>query len=934
MRDTSLSSVEGEKDGNNGAAEKLKLKGPQEFVLFDIDLSPLKGKEITGALLHVRSASPVDGPLARVGVSTIAAEWKEGSSSGYRPQTGSACFSQAGLGRRNWSHKGSTVLDVVFGRGNTIWKFGDCSAPDKNGWQSCPVDPDVVAARVAGLSHGFCLYDEVGSTWSLKGGKFSYNYFPNRLFYSRESGSNAPWLEVWTRPGTYQGPTNIQSLSIDTGGLPGGEVQVSWKTPEGRPGGNRILGFSANYDIGGIKKAVSQYLLPMAGRAGEEVKMRIRDTGLLPGQSLTLSVAAVDILGNKGKFSSKRIDLPKGNAPIRLKNDIQPFPPNAKLPTVAGLKISVVDALDKIDPVSGNMVPFHAEGYKGGNHIYSAERRLIRLQGARNETVAFQLNLEGSAEDVRVDYVFGNGKLLKPKISECAYVSAGQKQNEPSMLPDPLVPYSGSFSIPSKSVALRIPGQKNHSLICEVYVSHNESPGRKKGRLTVRTGGEKLDMDVELTVWNFTLPNKLSFVPEMNAYGGVSPYKGYEYYRLAHEHRTCLNRVPYGWNGLPEFAPSWKGDRFEWSGWDRKVGPLLDGSAFADLPRSSEPVDVFYLPFSENWPLSVSDSYSPSYWAEEAFSPEYSEGLKKAFRMFVQHAAEKNWTGTEFQFYLNNKIYYRKDFKGSTAPWIFDEPVNTQDFWALRWYGLLWQSVVSPFRDKIDAAYRADISFPEFSRNILWGVTDAEYIGDNNVQKVRMKEDERLHTGAGRTAEYGTANRIEDPNTQPVIWSISAWTRGASGVLPWQTLGNSGSWNKADQTALFYPHPEGPMPSLRLKAFTRGQQDVEYLTLLVHVTDSPRYALGEIIREAMDVEGKMHRTSPGDAGTLTFVRGKPGDLWRLRYGIARIISAKKPAYRRALVPGNRLARKVGDVGYVSPSPANGRLTPHVEGTAF
>jgi len=31
---------------------------------------------------------------------------------------------------------------------------------------------------------------------------------------------------------------------------------------------------------------------------------------------------------------------------------------------------------------------------------------------------------------------------------------------------------------------------------------------------------------VELLVWNFTLPNKLSFVPEMNVYEAVSPYKG------------------------------------------------------------------------------------------------------------------------------------------------------------------------------------------------------------------------------------------------------------------------------------------------------------------------------------------------------------------------------------------------------------------------
>jgi hypothetical protein len=68
----------------------------------------------------------------------------------------------------NGEQKGSTLMDVVFGRGHIIWKFAECEAPDADGWQICAVDADVIAAKAAGLSEGFCLFDEIGHEWSLK----------------------------------------------------------------------------------------------------------------------------------------------------------------------------------------------------------------------------------------------------------------------------------------------------------------------------------------------------------------------------------------------------------------------------------------------------------------------------------------------------------------------------------------------------------------------------------------------------------------------------------------------------------------------------------------------------------------------------------------------------------------------------------------------
>ena len=435
----------------------------------------------------------------------------------------------------------------------------------------------------------------------------------------------------------------------------------------------------------------------MAGKPGDEVKMHIKDLPFKPGQEIVLSIKAVDGAGNIGNPFSQNIQVAFNQLPIHIKEpDISPFPPNSDLLKCGSLEISVLDLLDKVNPQTGRIIPEQKEGYKGGNHIFSAQNKLIRLHGSRNEHVAFQINFKGKSRETFVNYKFKNNSKLRVKLYEFGYVKTGSNNSkvEINVLPDPLLPFNGSFSIPSTAGKVRIENQLNHSIVLEAYIPHNEPPGKKTGTVSIQNGDRVLELDVELTVWDFTLPDKLSFVPEMNVYSKVSPYRGYEYYRLAHEHRTCLNRLPYAWSGKPDFSPEWNGSRFNWAEWDKRIGPLLDGSAFNDMPRRGEPVDMMYLPFSENWPVNIFKHYTPSYWADEAFTPEYESMLKKSFRLFAKHCNEKKWYDTIFQFYLNNKIYYRSKYHKSSAPWLFDEPMNTQDFWALRWYGLLWRSAV------------------------------------------------------------------------------------------------------------------------------------------------------------------------------------------------------------------------------------------------
>ncbi|MHC4249740.1 MAG: hypothetical protein ACYS9X_11495, partial [Planctomycetota bacterium] len=626
-RDAWVSSYRTEKKGNLGGSKRLKAKGCQEYTLFDVDAAPLKGKVVTGALWHFHSASP-NAIFRRTTVSTVATPWVEGTSDGYRPQGGSVCYEQAALGSRDWAYPGSTILDAAWGRGHTLWRFAECSPPDAGGWQACSVEPAVVAARVAGLSHGFAVYDDVGSEWSVTNGVFKHHLFPNRFIHSREEKRFAPWLEVWVDGEDREPPQPVGKIEVQTAGLPAGEALVIWKTPADA-GASGTLGFNVTFLGGGMGAGAIEaprYLVPMASPAGHEVAMHIQDIGLGAGERIEIAIRPVDGAGNVGPATKHAFAVSTTPREFEIApSGVEPFAPSERLPVVGGLRVSVVDLLDKTQGLTGAMVPAHPQGYRGGNHLWSAEQKLVRLHSARNEAVCFQINLEGRTQRARAALRFPDGAELKTKVFRFDYVNT-----KSGPMPDALVPLSGPFAIPNPDDP-EAAGGKHASLLCEVYVPHATGGGEKRGTLTISAGGETLELAVDLIVWDFTLPNKLSFIPEMNCYGTAGPTgDGLGYYRLAHEHRCSLNRLYYNWRGEPSHEPERTGDGFDWSKWDREFGPLFDGSAFADLPRKGEAVDVFYLPFNENWPVDVYANYRKSYWVEEAMFPRYKAALKSA----------------------------------------------------------------------------------------------------------------------------------------------------------------------------------------------------------------------------------------------------------------------------------------------------------------
>jgi len=893
-RDTWFSNVGAEADGNNGGADKLKLKSNQEMSLIDVDPAALKGRVIQGATLHLHLAG--DQPLRRVTVGAFGAEWVEGTSSNYAPQKGSSCHHYRQYPDVPWTVPGSDLCAVMLGQGGTSWRMADAFPPDAGGWQKVAVDPSVVAARVAGVSYGFLLFDDTGSEWKRDGDKFTPIHMPNRFVHSREAGpAHAPYLTVYLGAEDKAPPAAPTNLRGEAGDLPAGEAWLSWVTPKDEgPAGT--VGFFVTID----GKEVPRYLIPLAGAVGDHARMRLRDLGLAAGAEVKVAVRAVDGAGNVGPAAEATVKVSGREAAALPGKPAAPFADAAPLPRLGAAEVAVLDELDKVQPVTGEMIPKQADGYLAANHLWSAKTKEVRLHAARNEFVGFQVLLHGAAKGVRPMLTFESDEGGKIQTTFGRYFTIPETRKGP--LPDPIVPLGDDgLSVPAA-------GDKYGSLYVEVYVPHDAAAGAHKGKLTLKADGEALTLDVSLRVWNFTLPDYLSFLPEMNCYG--LPDNERAYYRLAHEHRTVLNKVPYHHSGDvdPGCAPGWDGKRLDWAAWDKRFGPYFDGSAFADLPRKGVPLEGFYLPLFENWPTPMEGNYNGDYWADRAFPASYRNNFVEVSRQFAEHVRAKGWDDTLFQCFFNGKNNFKeRGWSHGTCPWLLDEPSNFQDYWALRYFGAAWHEGVNLApAGKAKLAFRCDISRPQWQRDALDGLLDYNVVGAAMRQYPRIVMDRKEAEGQ-IVVEYAGSNAVEDANVQPVGWAIDAWTRGADGVLPWQTVGNADSWKKADELSLFYPGRdanEGPVPSIRLKAYRRGEQDVEYLTMLAQVKGEPRWAVGERVREALHLSGERKGTGftgGEDAGVVAFTRLKPQDVWALRVRVGEALSEAAPPAKRRLI---------------------------------
>jgi hypothetical protein len=512
----------------------------------------------------------------------------------------------------------------------------------------------------------------------------------------------------------------------------------------------------------------------------------------------------------------------------------------------------------KVDPVTGTLHDENAayDSFVGGNPVWSAMDRKVSLTGCRGEMTGFQLSVDGPFnDDLKVDIsgmVDGRGNEIPSERISLFKVHYLRIRNR--WYPELAIPVSGG-----RLHIKPFRGQKSQELYLDIWIPREVKEGLYRGTITISGKGDTNEiLAVRLNVLDILIPQRLAFVPELNMYSG--PYRAgtekfFSAHRLAHAHRAVINRVPYSQNGkvhddmIPEVSFVDDGKvGIDWTDYDRRLGPLFSGTAFKSGYRKGIPVERFYLPFFENWPLRLADYYqyksvqnktqddiaehalkAPP--IEEAMKPEYKKRFVSVLKEFDRHFEKREWAHTEFQVYLNNKWRW----KGASSWWNLDEPYSYDDWMAIKYFGSIFKSGIN--NGNANIVFRADISRPEWMGDMLYGILDSMYVQDRaffrNPERVRRISRE----GGIRVAVYGSLNNIDETNYKSLFWCMKSFVEGAGGVLPWQTLAGPEAFYKADRNAIIVraggEEDIDWVVSLRLKTLRRCQENVELMNLLM-----------------------------------------------------------------------------------------------------
>jgi len=405
------------------------------------------------------------------------------------------------------------------------------------------------------------------------------------------------------------------------------------------------------------------------------------------------------------------------------------------------LSVAAVGDMVKVDPVSGWILT-DGEGYRqdaaAPAGLWDAKARTIRLAGAANEVVACQLILRKADKDltdVKVSFgdLTGPGRIAADpnvQVFRVWYVPTANRRRRAvgpggmdrleekasgwygdACLPLK-APFADGFDLPAADNAVR--GQRNQSVWVDLYVPRGARAGLYRGEVTITADrlAKPVKLPVRLTVLPVSLPDRPTFGIELNRYHDPVGFSGenarrdpagarrsrWDYYRLAHRHRATLNALPYSHSGRVNstYIPVMEGTGTDirikdWTDFDLRFGPLLDGSAFSAKagyvgPGQDVPISHMYMAFHEAWPIPVNkETYTD--WMDCTNRLQFAEYAKKARRPDVAftRAYRDAWRRNARQYFEHFQYYWKVAYfggqgRGGASFWLMDEPSDFDDY--------------------------------------------------------------------------------------------------------------------------------------------------------------------------------------------------------------------------------------------------------------
>jgi hypothetical protein len=493
----------------------------------------------------------------------------------------------------------------------------------------------------------------------------------NNFFFSREQKDSTPYLEVdlgeklSTIP---PAPKAAARPAPESAHLANGAAEIEiTPTPD-----------TFCYRITLNHQRLPPWLIPHPRNTGIlPVKILLED--LAPDRQHTVDIVAVSTSGQASapthlQFTSSATlppppKLDKTTPPVGARpRAIHVFPPLVKT------------SPDDLRPLNDDLDPT-------ANSLFDGQT--LRLTGARNEHVAFQV---ATPNQPIATITLAEFKNATPQPAVDWYPLHPARNKDGQRQPAYLIP------------SLRNDRQ-SHAYV-EIYIPKNLPADKYTSTLTV----DNNTIPLELTVHDFTLPDTLSFWPELNVYR--IPEGHLDYFRLAHDNRCVANF----WKFAPRVRGQGASIKVDWSDYDHQTAPLLSGQAFKDSRRGPIPVECMYLPYADNWPTNLTQqTYRyEGHWPgrgedkkflvehsltappiEEALSPDYKAAFASVQKQFLDHFQQNNWTRTEMQLYFGGKQSHRINF-GSNMWWTTDEPSFLHDWLALQFFHKLWTQGLTP----------------------------------------------------------------------------------------------------------------------------------------------------------------------------------------------------------------------------------------------
>jgi hypothetical protein len=404
----------------------------------------------------------------------------------------------------------------------------------------------------------------------------------------------------------------------------------------------------------------------------------------------------------------------------------------------------------------------------------------------------------------------------------------------------------------------RIENQKSMIVWIDQYIPFNREdalPGKYSSEIAVQIDGQLQKIPVELTLWDFAIPNENRFKASLQHEGflrNMSKEDELSLYQLFKRNRIALLDPTYD----PDLKPSKNNEiNIDWKSFDERLGKYFSGKAFtADYgytygPGYGEPIETFVLPFdvygkhdTRGWP----DVGKPDVERNAANRAMYIDCIKKVRKHFESLIDPEK---TDITVYLNG----------------LDESYFPEAWSRMVYYGDMFREFYPEARFRIDGGYSEEAL--QIVKNSIssWASHTIEY--DNQTLKKYQDMGIRVLLYGPMLYEskinswVGSSTFIDLPlvNDRAISWSCwkyntfswiswgagAGWVNGWYDPESWKDASRSGSESESEFTykklngnaLLVYskgviPNVDGPCPSIRLKAMRDGVQEYEYMRLL------------------------------------------------------------------------------------------------------